>query len=379
MEPLVEPGPPLTPDQAETYSRHLLLPALGEIAQRRLLAARVCVMGAGGLGSPALLYLAAAGVGTIGIVDDDVVDTTNLQRQVLHGVADVGRPKLDSATRRLRDIAPDVVIEPCAERLTADNATEILGGYDLVLDGTDTFETRYAVSDACAELGIPLVWGSVLGFDAQISVFWSRQGTVPGGVTLRDLFPDPPPAGSVPSCAEAGVLGSLTGQVGSVMATEAIKLITGVGEPLLGRLLVLDGLQQRWTEVPLRPRDAAAAPRQPAPATAPLAQPAPDDAVDVAQVRDALERGLAITFLDVREPFELAGGTIPGSVHVPLAHVMTEVGRRSIPREGIVVAYCRVGPRAELAAGQLRGAGIDARWLVGGYPAWAAAAESAST
>ncbi|WP_420111667.1 ThiF family adenylyltransferase [Pseudactinotalea sp.] len=368
MEPLGRPGPPLTAEQAERFSRHLLLPQLGEIAQRRLLAARVCVMGAGGLGSPALLYLAAAGVGTLGIVDDDAVDTTNLQRQVLHGAADVGRSKLDSATERLHAISPDLQIEPHSERLTPANATDILRGYDLVLDGTDTFETRYAVSDACAELGIPLVWGSVLAFDAQISVFWP---TSPGGVTLRDLFPDPPPPGSVPSCAEAGVLGSLTGQVGSVMATEAIKLITGVGEPLLGRLLVLDGLAQRWTEVPLRPRDRAQnLPAAAAPAPAAAAAP---DAMDSAQVRQAIARGETITFLDVREPFELTSGAIPGSVHVPLAPVMTEAGRAAIPREGIVVAYCRVGPRAELAAAQLRGVGIEARWLKGGYPAWIAA------
>lgn len=367
VEPLVEPGAPLTPEQAERFSRHLLLPQLGEIAQRRLLAARVAVIGAGGLGSPALLYLAAAGVGTLGIVDDDDVDASNLQRQVLHGVADVGRSKLDSATDRLRAIAPDLVIEPHPERLTPANATEILQNYDLVLDGTDTFETRYAVSDACAELGIPLVWASVLGFDAQISVFWSRGAAAPDGVTLRDLFPEPPPAGSVPSCAEAGVLGALTGQVGSVMATEAVKLITGIGEPLLGRLLVLDALAQRWTEVPLRPRDreAAPAPAPPQPATPP--QP---DAVEVAEVRAALDRGVPVTLLDVREPSEVAAGAIPGSVHVPLAHVMTEAGRAAIPREGVVVAYCRMGPRAEQAAMQLRNDGLDARWLVGGYPAW---------
>lgn len=376
VEPLVEPGPPLTPEQAEIYSRHLLLPALGEMAQRRLLAARVCVMGAGGLGSPALLYLAAAGVGTIGLVDDDVVDPTNLQRQVLHGAADVGRSKLDSATERLRAISPDLVIEAHSERLTPANATDILSGYDLVLDGTDTFETRYAVSDACAALGIPLVWGSVLGFDAQISVFWPQ---APGGVTLRDLFPQAPPPGTVPSCARAGVLGSLTGQVGSVMATEAIKLITGVGEPLLGRLLVLDGLNQRWAEVPLRPRDATAAAASPAPAAPPPPAPAVDDAVEVDEVRQALERGEQVTLLDVREPSEVAAGAIVDAVHVPLAHVLTEGGRRSIPREGVVIAYCKAGPRSERAAAALRDAGIEARWLVGGYPAWVAYEESAHT
>ena len=371
------PGPPLTAEQAKTYSRHLLLPALGEVAQRRLLAARVCVIGAGGLGSPALLYLAAAGVGTLGIIDDDVVDSTNLQRQVLHGVDDVGRSKLDSATERLRAIAPELVIEPRRTRLTAENATAMLRGYDLVLDGTDTFETRYAVSDACAELGIPVVWGSVLGFDAQIAVFWSRADLAGGGTTLRDLFPAPPPPGSVPSCAEAGVLGSLTGQVGSVMATEAIKLITGVGEPLLGRVLVLDGLAQRWTEVPLRPRDRSPAPVL-APAPVPERSPAPE-AMDIAQVRAALAQGEPVTLLDVREAVEVARGAIPGALHIPLAHVLTEAGREAIPRSAVVIAYCQAGPRAERAATALRAAGIDARFLVGGYPAWVAAEhESAS-
>ncbi len=370
------PGPPLTPEQTETYARHLLLPALGEVAQRRLLAARVCVVGAGGLGSPALLYLAAAGVGTLGIIDDDVVDRTNLQRQVLHGVDDVGRSKLDSAAERLRAIDPDLVIEPHRERLTADNATAMLRGYDLVLDGTDTFETRYAVSDACAELGIPLVWASVLGFDAQISVFWARPDLAGGGTTLRDLFPDPPAPGSVPSCAEAGVLGSLTGQVGSTMATEAIKLITGIGEPLLGRVLVLDALAQRWTEVPLRPRERRSTPVRSAPVEAPARAPERSpvaDAVDIDQLRAAVAQGEPVTLLDVRETFEVAHGAIPGALHIPLAHVLTETGREAIPRDAVVVAYCQVGPRAERAATALRAAGIDARWLVGGYPAWVAA------
>lgn len=382
MEPLVEPGPPLTAEQAETYSRHLLLPQLGEDAQRRLLAARVCVVGAGGLGSPVLLYLAAAGVGTLGVVDDDVVDRSNLQRQVLHGVADVGRAKLDSAFERLRAIAPDVRLVAHRERLTAANAVEILDGYDLVLDGTDTFETRYAVADACAALGVPLVWGSVLGFDAQISVFWPQAA---GGATLRDLFPTPPPAGSVPTCGEAGVLGALTGQVGSTMATEAVKLITGVGEPLIGRVLVLDALRQRWTEVPLRAR---AAPAAQAPAAQPPAAPTPAPAaaapvaspfarpevpvIDAAELRALLEGDAPVTVLDVREPVEVAAGSIPGAVHVPLARLLTEAGRTAVPREGTIVAYCKAGPRSERAAALLRADGRDAVSLAGGFPAWLA-------
>lgn len=372
MEPLVEPGPPLTAEQAETYSRHLLLPQLGEEAQRRLLAARVCVVGAGGLGSPVLLYLAAAGVGTLGVVDDDVVDRSNLQRQVLHGVADVGRAKLESAFERLRAIAPDVSLIGHRERLTAANAVEILDGYDLVIDGTDTFETRYAVADACAALGVPLVWGSVLGFDAQISVFWPQAA---GGATLRDLFPTPPPAGSVPSCGEAGVLGALTGQVGSTMATEAVKLITGVGEPLIGRVLVLDALRQRWTEVPLRARAAPAAqaptPSPAAPAASPFARPEVP-VIDAAELRALLEGDAPVTVLDVREPVEVAAGSIPGALHVPLARLLTEAGRTAVPREGTIVAYCKAGPRSERAAALLRADGRDAVSLAGGFPAWLA-------
>ncbi len=360
VDPLVEPGPPLTAEQASRFARHLLLPQLGELAQRRLLNARVAVVGAGGLGSPALLYLAAAGVGTLGVIDDDVVEASNLQRQVLHGVADIGRSKLDSAIDRLRTIAPDVRVEAHPERLTVDNAVEILRGHDLVLDGTDTFETRYAVADACAELGIPLVWGSVLAFDAQVSVFAD-------GLTLRDLFPTPPPAGSVPSCAEAGVLGSLTGQVGSVMATEAIKLVTGVGEPLLGRVLVLDGLTQRWSEVPLRPRSSTATTTPTATPTPVPADPAPES-VTVAELRSLGD----VTLVDVREPEEVAAGAIPGALTIPLAHLLTETGRAAVPGSGVVVAYCARGPRSERAATVLRDHGIDARWLAGGYPAWAA-------
>lgn len=366
--PLVEPGPPLTAAQTQRYARHLLLPQLGEIAQRRLLAARVCVVGAGGLGSPVLLYLAAAGVGTLGIVDDDRVDLSNLQRQVVHGDADVGRSKLDSATDRLRALAPDLTIEPHPERLLPGTAVELLRGYDLVLDGTDTFETRYAVADACAELGVPLVWGSVLGFDAQVSVFWPAH---PGGTTLRDLFPEPPPPGTVPSCAEAGVLGSLTGQVGSVMATEAIKLITGVGEPLLGRVLVLDALAQRWSEVPLRPRGAPTAANDGLTARAAVPPPAPRaPTIDVDGLRSRLADGEDLTLLDVRDSDEVAAGAIPGALHVPLVEVLTETGRERVPRTGTVVVYCKAGPRSERAAADLRSHGVDALSLVGGFPAW---------
>src|SRR5690606_20435041 len=262
LPPLCDPGPPLSRDEVLRYSRHLLLEQLGDLGQRRLRAARVLVMGAGGLGSPILHYLAAAGVGQVGIVDDDVVEATNLQRQVIHTSADVGRPKVESAAEHVRALNADVDVVTHQVRLDATNAREVLGRYDLVLDGTDNFPTRYLVADVCAELGVPLVWGSILRFDAQVAVFWSRppEGSGYPAVTLRDLFPAPPPPGATPSCGQAGVLGAMCGQVGSLMAAEAVKLVTGVGEPLLGRVAVHDVLAARWSELPLRPRPAPAPP-----------------------------------------------------------------------------------------------------------------------
>ncbi len=251
VPPLVEPGPELDLDQIARWSRHLLVPELGEIGQRRLRAARVCVVGAGGLGSPVLLYLAAAGVGRIGVVDSDVVELSNLQRQVLHGSDDLGTPKTASAAGRLRSLDPGVEVVEHRVRLEPGNV-DLLADYDLVVDGTDNFETRYLVNDACVRLGLPEVWGSVLRFDAQVSVFWGRPPLGVPAVHLRDLFPEPPAPGEVPSCAEAGVLGALCGQVGALMAIEAIKLITGVGRPLLGRVLVGHALTATWTEIPLR-------------------------------------------------------------------------------------------------------------------------------
>jgi sulfur-carrier protein adenylyltransferase/sulfurtransferase len=251
----VEPGPPLSAQERARYARHLLLPEIGEVGQRRLRAARVAVVGAGGLGSPVLQYLAAAGVGHLGVFDDDVVDVTNLQRQVVHGRPDVGRPKADSAADALRRLAPETDVVARRVRLT-EQTIDLLCDHDLVLDCTDNFPTRYLVNDACVRLGLPEVWGSVLRFDAQVSVFW---GSPPEGsgippVQLRDLFPAPPPQGTVPSCSAAGVLGPLCGQVGSLMATEAVKLLTGAGRPLLGRVAILDALAGTWREVSLRGR-----------------------------------------------------------------------------------------------------------------------------
>jgi len=386
LPPLVEPGPPLGAEESLRFSRHLLLPEIGELGQRRLNAARVCVMGAGGLGAPALLYLAAAGVGTLGIVDDDVVELSNLQRQVIHGTADLGRAKVDSATDAVRGISPAVTVETHSERLTGANAARILGEYDLVLDGTDNFGTRYLVADTCARLGLPLVWASILRFDAQVSVFWSAPPTGSGvpGVGLRDLFPQPPADGTVESCSTAGVLGALCGQVGSIMATEAIKLITGTGQPLLGRVLVLDALSARWSEIPLHPAPAAAHNVRGVPAVpAHSRQPVQVMAPGLEPVRhlsaDELARRLVaraqgrddFVLLDVRDAHEHKAGAIPDSVLLPLPEVFTEQGRTRLAPRSPVIVYCQHEGRARRAASELVAAGFDrVEVLAGGFAAW---------
>ena len=230
LPPLVEPAAELSVDEVRRYSRHLIIPDVGMTGQKRLKNAKVLVVGAGGLGSPALLYLAAAGVGTLGIVDFDVVDESNLQRQIIHGQSDVGRPKAESARDSIREINPYVTVIVHEERLDSDNALEVFAGYDLIVDGTDNFATRYLVNDACVLLGKPYVWGSIYRFDGQASVFWAEYGPC-----YRCLYPEPPPPGMVPSCAEGGVLGVLCASIGSIQVNEAIKVITGIGEPLAGR------------------------------------------------------------------------------------------------------------------------------------------------
>jgi len=389
LAPLVEIGPPLTPEDVRRYSRHLLLPQIGEAGQRRLRNARVCVVGAGGLGAPVLLYLAAAGVGRLGVVDDDHVDVSNLQRQVIHGAADVGRLKVDSALDAVHRIDPslDVVVHPV--RLSIANVDDVLSGYDLVIDGTDNFPTRYLINDSCVRLGVPLVWGSIFQFDAQVAVFWGRPPPESGAlaVQLRDLFPAPPPAGSVPSCAEGGVLGALCGQVGSVMATEAVKLITGAGAALLGRVLVLDGLEGRWTQIPLV-----------ADTTRSSSPPSEEDfegrcgvgagggggvvgldprvaTLTAHQLKDRLvdraAGGEEFLLVDVRELAERAIVAIPGAKPVPLGAIVDGSGLGDIPRDRPVVLYCRSGVRSEQAALTLLTAGYgDVAHLAGGILAW---------
>ncbi len=365
LAPLVEVGAELTHDQIERYSRHLLVPGIGMPGQRRLLNARVCVVGAGGLGCPSLVYLAAAGVGHVTIIDNDVVEVSNLQRQVLHRTVDVGTPKVQSAARALAELNPGVSVTTRHTRLSADNVHDLIRGHDLVLDGTDNFPTRYLVNDACVELGLPLVWAAVLRFDAQVSTFVPAPW-VPAGeaVQLRDLFPTAPPPEVVPSCADAGVLGAMVGQVGSIMATEAIKLITGAGQPLIGRVLLIDVAGMTTREIPLRPNPTRGLASQASGVQHTREPLAAMSAADVASRPDDL------VVLDVREPAEHDLGAIPGALLVPLQDVLDWSDLSPLGGKSVVVT-CKVGPRAERAAQHLMALGHpDVRVMDGGMLAW---------
>ena len=369
--------PDLSAEELQRYARHLILPEVGVEGQRRLKAARVLVVGAGGLGSPAALYLAAAGVGLLGLVDSDRVEFSNLQRQILHGTAAVGRSKLASAAERLRDINPGVELRLHEARLTSGNALDVLRDYDVVLDGSDNFPTRYLVNDACALLGKPDVYGSIFRFDGQASVFWAARGPC-----YRCLYREPPPPELVPSCAEGGVLGVLPGIVGSLQALEAIKLVLGIGETLVGRLLLIDALKLRFRELVLE-KDPAC----------PLcgAQPSIRELIDyeafcgvgaaAVPVETSLEvgpraldaerrAGHPLVLVDVREPFEWEICRIPGSILMPLGELPRRVAE--LDPGAAVVTVCHTGVRSLDAARFLRGRGIaNARSLRGGVAAWA--------
>lgn len=367
--------PELSREELARYSRHLLLPEVGVEGQRRLKAARVLLVGAGGLGSPAALYLAAAGVGTLGIVDFDTVDLTNLHRQLLHGTSDLGRPKLQSAIDRLREVNPHVTVEPHELRLSAANALELFRQYDLVVDGTDNFQTRYLVNDACVLTGRPNVYGSIFRFDGQVSVFCTEEGPC-----YRCLYREPPPAGLVPSCAEGGVLGILPGIVGILQATEAIKLILGVGEPLVGRLNLVDalGARQRTVKVRKDPTCPACGTRELQALVdydafcgvgAPVAE-APIREVTPRELAGKLERRDDFVLIDVREPHELAIASIPGARLIPLGSFGDAIAE--LPRDTDIVILCRSGARSGKAVRQLQGAGFSRVWnLAGGILRWA--------
>ncbi|MGV0625086.1 adenylyltransferase/sulfurtransferase MoeZ [Mycolicibacter minnesotensis] len=378
LPPLVDATGELTRDEIARYSRHLIIPDVGLPGQKRLKNARVLVIGAGGLGAPTLLYLAAAGVGTLGIVDFDVVEESNLQRQVIHGVADIGRPKAESARDSIAEVNPLVRVRLHQMRLEPSNAVELFEQYDLILDGTDNFATRYLVNDAAALAHKPYVWGSIFRFEGQVSVFWED---APNGLGLnyRDLYPEPPPPGMVPSCAEGGVLGVLCASIGSVMGTEAIKLITGIGRPLLGRLMIYDALEMSYRTIEIR-KDPAA------PKITGLVDyetfcgvfsdqagaEASGTAITPEQLRALLDSAAPPALIDVREPGEWEINRIEGAQLIPLAALTSGAGLARLPQNRMAVLYCKTGVRSAEALATVRRAGFaDAVHLQGGIVAWA--------
>ena len=382
LPPLVAPAGDLSMDEVRRYSRHLIIPDVGMDGQKRLKNARVLCVGAGGLGSPALMYLAAAGVGTLGIIEFDVVDESNLQRQIIHGHSDVGRSKAESARESVTEINPFVQVNLHAERLDSSNAMELFAQYDLIVDGTDNFATRYLVNDACVLLGKPYVWGSIYRFDGQASVFWAEHGPC-----YRCLYPDPPPPGMVPSCAEGGVLGVLCASIGSIQVTEAIKLITGVGDSLLGRLMVFDARKMDYRQVTIR-KDPNCAACGDTPAVTELidyelfcgvtsdsaADAVQDFTISVHDLRAMLDERAAgsrdFVLVDVREPVEWSIVAIDGSEFIPKGEFLTGEAFEKLPQDKQVVLYCRSGGRSAEALVAAQGAGFDAIHVGGGIIAW---------
>jgi adenylyltransferase/sulfurtransferase len=379
LPPLVEPAAELSVDEVRRYSRHLIIPDVGVTGQKRLKNARVLCVGAGGLGSPALMYLAAAGVGTLGIVEFDTVDESNLQRQIIHGQSDIGRPKADSARDSVREINPYVHVVVHNEALSNDNVMEIFAQYDLIVDGTDNFATRYMVNDACVLLGKPYVWGSIYRFDGQASVFWAEHGPC-----YRCLYPEPPPPGMVPSCAEGGVLGVLCASIGSIQVTEAIKLLTGIGEPLLGRLMVYDALEMTYRKIKVR-KDPNCAICGENPTVTELidyddfcgavsdeAQAAAvGSTITPTELRDWIDSGKSIDLVDVREPAEWEIVRIPGARLVPKGEILDGSALSGLPQDKQIVLYCKSGVRSAEALAAVKAAGFkDAVHVQSGVVGW---------
>ena len=379
LPPLVEPAPGLTVDEVRRYSRHLIIPDVGMAGQRRLKNAKVLCVGAGGLGSPALMYLAAAGVGTLGIIEFDVVDESNLQRQIIHGQSDIGRSKAESARDTIREINPFVNVVLHEARLDSSNALEIFAGYDLIVDGTDNFATRYLVNDASVLLGKPYVWGSIYRFDGQASVFWAEYGPC-----YRCLYPEPPPPGMVPSCAEGGVLGVLCASVGSIQVNEAIKLLTGIGDPLVGRLMIYDALETSYRELQVRKDpECAVCGKNPTVTelidyeafcgtiSAEAAEAARDSTISVRQLAGMIERGDDFLLVDVREPHEYEIVSIPGSVLIPKGEIISGAALAGLPQDRPIVLHCKSGARSAECLAVLKSAGFaDAVHVGGGVVAW---------
>ena len=380
LPPLVEPATELTVDEIRRYSRHLIIPDVGVTGQKRLKNARVLCVGAGGLGSPALLYLAAAGVGTLGIIDFDTVDESNLQRQIIHGQSDIGRPKAESAAASVREINPLVNVVIHNTVLDRENVREIFSQYDLIVDGTDNFATRYMVNDAAVLLGKPYVWGSIYRFDGQASVFWAEHGPC-----YRCLYPEPPPPGMVPSCAEGGVLGVLCASIGSIQVTEAIKLLTGIGEPLVGRLMVYDALEMSYRRIKVR-KDPACALCGENPtvtdlledyedfcgAVSPEAEAATlDSTITARELKEWQDAGKDFFLVDVREPAEYEIVRIPGATLIPKGEILAGEALSRLPQDRQIVLHCKSGVRSAEALAAIKAAGFrDAVHVQGGVLSW---------
>jgi adenylyltransferase/sulfurtransferase len=380
LKPLVEPGPELTVDEVRRYSRHLIIPDVGMMGQRRLMNAKVLCVGAGGLGSPALMYLAAAGVGTLGIVEFDVVDESNLQRQIIHGQSDIGKSKAQSAKESIAEINPYVKVNIHEVRLDVDNVMELFSQYDLIVDGTDNFATRYLVNDAAVLLKKPYVWGSIYRFDGQASVFWAEHGPC-----YRCLYPEPPPPGMVPSCAEGGVLGVLCASIGSIQTTEAIKLIAGIGEPLVGELMVYDALEMSYRKVKIRKDPNCPICSEHLSQT----QLLPDyesfcgmlssgaeeavtgSTISVTELKAKMDAHENFMLIDVREPGEFEIVRIPGSTLIPKQEFLNGSALEKLPQDRPIILHCKSGVRSAECLAVLKQAGFaDATHVAGGVVAW---------
>jgi sulfur-carrier protein adenylyltransferase/sulfurtransferase len=381
IPPLVSPGPALTVDEVRRYSRHLIIPDVAMAGQQRLMNAKVLCVGAGGLGSPALMYLAAAGIGTLGIVEFDTVDESNLQRQIIHGQSDIGKSKAQSAKEKISEINPYVNVITHEVRLDVTNVKEIFSQYDIIVDGTDNFATRYLVNDACVLLKKPYVWGSIYRFDGQASVFWAEYGPC-----YRCLYPEPPPPGMVPSCAEGGVLGVLCATIGSIQTTEAIKVITGVGEPMIGSLMIYDALEMSFRKIKVR--------KDP---SCPLCSEKPtqtellpdyeafcgvlsdaaevavkDSTISVAELKSKIDKNESFYLIDVREPSEFEIVRIPGSHLIPKQGFLDGTALADLPQDKPIILHCKSGVRSAECLAILKGAGFaDASHVSGGVIAWA--------
>ncbi|GAA4207546.1 adenylyltransferase/sulfurtransferase MoeZ [Actinocatenispora rupis] len=382
LPPLVEPAAELSVDEVRRYSRHLIIPDVAMDGQKRLKNAKVLCVGAGGLGSPALMYLAAAGVGTLGVIDFDTVDESNLQRQIIHGVSDIGKSKAQSARESIAEINPLVDVIVHDEQLSTDNVMDVFAGYDLIVDGTDNFATRYMVNDAAVLLGKPYVWGSIYRFDGQASVFWAEYGPC-----YRCLYPEPPPPGMVPSCAEGGVLGVLCASIGSIQVTEAIKLLTGIGDPLVGRLTVYDALEMSYRTIKVRKDPNCPLCGEHATQTELLedyedfcgavsteaAEAAQGSTITATELKEWQDAGKDFLLVDVREPAEFEIIRIPGSVLIPKGEILSGDALASLPQDKQIVLHCKSGVRSAEALAALKSAGFrDAVHVQGGVLAWQA-------